>query len=136
VTASIAPAPPQQSGGPAGFRTPSSNIYCKFFEGEKEGGDLAKLLRCDVRQMTNAAPPRPSDCDQEWGQAFELAADAKPGERICHNDSVADERLLPLSYGQSWERGGLRCKSEESGVTCINPQGHGFELSRVAQRVF
>jgi hypothetical protein len=47
-----------------------------------------------------------------------------------------DPKLPPLAYGQTWERGGIRCTSEPNGVTCINPQGHGLELSRGAQRVF
>ncbi len=58
----------------AGFKTPSSNIHCQFFEIE---GD--KSLRCDIHEITNRPPPRPRDCDLEWGQAFEINAAAKPG---------------------------------------------------------
>ena len=45
--------------------------------------------------------------------------------------------MLPsLGYGQSWEQGCFKCKSEQSGVTCANPSGHGFELSKSSQRAF
>jgi hypothetical protein len=59
-----------------------------------------------------------------------------PAERICYGDTVQDDKLTTLSYGQTWERDGLRCKSDQCGVRCVNPTGHGFELSRSAQRVF
>ena len=41
-----------------------------------------------------------------------------------------------LPYGQTFQRQGLTCRSDESGVTCLNSRTHGFELSRAAQRVF
>ena len=122
---------PQPAAQTAGFKTPSSNIHCQFFEIE---GD--KSLRCDIREMTTRPPPRSRDCDLEWGDAFEINTAARSGERICHGDTVADATLPALAYGQAWERGGFRCKSEQSGVTCANPSGHGFEISKSAQKVF
>jgi hypothetical protein len=47
-----------------------------------------------------------------------------------------DPRLPVLSYGAAWQRGGIACKSEQSGVSCVNAKGNGFELSRNAQRLF
>jgi hypothetical protein len=134
LTASVAPQTRQQEPEMLGFRTPSNNIHCQFSASTADRG--ASVIRCDLRETSNRPPPKPRDCDLEWGQAFELAADARVGERLCYGDTVMDPKLAPLAYGQSWERGGLRCKSEPSGVTCTNPQGHGFELSRSAQRVF
>jgi hypothetical protein len=134
VTASVAPAPSQQEPELLGFRTPSNNIHCQFFASTADRG--ASVIRCDLRETSNRPPPKPRDCDLEWGQAFELASDARAGERLCYGDTVMDAKLAPLAYGQTWERGGLRCKSEPSGVTCVNAQGRGFELSRGAQRVF
>jgi hypothetical protein len=49
---------------------------------------------------------------------------------------VQDNGLPVLPYGQSWQRAGLTCLSEQSGVSCRNARGHGFTLSRAAQRVF
>ena len=128
VTATVsAPAPVAQ---PAGFRTPSNNIHCQFYE-----IDADKTLRCDIREMTNR-PQRPRDCDLEWGDAFEINAGAKSGERVCHGDTIVDVTMPVLGYGQGWERGGFRCRSEQSGVICTNPSGHGFEISKDAQKVF
>ena len=129
VTATVSSPPPAAQTD--GFRTPSNNIYCQFNEIDSD-----KTLRCDLREMTNRPPRRPRDCDLEWGDAFEIDAKAKSGERICHGDTVMDPKLPALAYGQTWERGGFRCKVEQSGVTCANPSGHGFELSKSAQRVF
>ena len=41
-----------------------------------------------------------------------------------------------LRYGRSWSWHGIRCTSRRSGLTCKNQSGHGFVLSRQAQRVF
>lgn len=41
-----------------------------------------------------------------------------------------------LGYGKTWSGGGLRCKSEFTGVTCRNRSGHGFFLSRERRRSF
>ena len=122
------PAPDAQS---AGFRTPSNDVHCQFFEIDSD-----KSLRCDVREMTRRPQGRPRDCDMEWGDAFEINTAARSGERICHGDTVVDASTPVLGYGQAWERGGFRCKSEQSGVSCKNPSGHGFEISKSAQKVF
>ena len=129
LTASVSSPP---SAAPAGFKTPSSNIHCQLFEVNNDD----KSLRCDIREMTNRAPRRPRDCDLEWGDAFEVNTAARVGERVCHGDTIVDATLPSLAYGQTWEQGGFRCKSEQSGLSCANPSGHGFELSKSAQRVF
>jgi hypothetical protein len=41
-----------------------------------------------------------------------------------------------LRYGRTWNWLGIRCTSQRSGLTCRNQSGHGFALSRQAQRVF
>ncbi len=116
-----------------GFRSPSGNIHCQFFAA---GGGADATIRCDLRQMSNRPPPRPRDCDLEWGQAFEISARAARGTRLCYGDTAQDNRLPVLPYGRSFARGGLTCTSEQAGVTCRNAGGHGFTLSRGAQSVF
>jgi hypothetical protein len=111
-----------------GFRSPSDNIHCMYF-----GHDA--VLRCDLRQIVNAPSPKPTDCDLEWGQAFEVFAKKNQAGPICHGDTVADSRLPILGYGESWTRGDFVCQSERSGVACRNSAGAGFDLSRAAQRV-
>lgn len=114
-----------------GFRSPSGNIHCQYFAID---GDVT--IRCDLRQTSNRSFPRPRDCDLEWGQAFEISGRASRGAPLCYGDTVQDNRLPALPYGQTWQRGGLTCLSEQSGVSCRNARGHGFTLSRAAQRVF
>jgi hypothetical protein len=129
LTALFAPVAMAQEG----FRSPSGNIHCQFFAA---GGGSDATIRCDLRQTSNRPPPRPRDCDLEWGQAFEISARATHGTRLCYGDTVQDNRLPVLPYGRSWQRAGLSCTSDRSGVTCRNARGHGFTLSRGAQRVF
>jgi hypothetical protein len=115
--------------GPAGFQSPSGNIHCQFFEG---WADEKPTLRCDVRNIATS-PPRPRDCEQDWGRAFEIAEGAQAGQRICAGDTVADDSLGVLAYGRDWQEGGFSCRSETNGVTCGNTAGHGFFLSRASQ---
>lgn len=114
-----------------GFRSPTGNIHCQFFAID---GDA--VIRCDLRQVSNRSLPRPRNCDLEWGQAFEISGRATRGTPLCYGDTVQDNRLPVLPYGQHWQRGGLTCISEQTGVTCRNPRGHGFTLSRAKQSVF
>lgn len=127
LTALVAPAALAQEG----FRSPSGNIHCQYFAVD---GDAT--IRCDLRRISNRAPPRPRDCDLEWGQAFEISARAARGVRLCYGDTVQDDRLPVLPYGRSWQRPGLACASEPTGVTCRNAGGHGIALSRAKQQVF
>ena len=113
-------------GGPTGFKSPSGNIHCQVFGGE---------LRCDIAQVSGPLPPRPRDCELEWGQAFAMTATSR-SERLCYGDTVADNSLPVLAYGSTWRRGGFTCTSEQTGVTCSNAPGHGFALSRAVQRLF
>lgn len=126
ASSAVSPASAQE-----GFRSPSGNIHCQYFAID---GDAT--IRCDLRQISNRPAPRPRDCDLEWGKAFEISGRAGRGSLICHGDTVQDPRLPVLAYGQSWQRAGLTCLSEETGVSCRNARGHGFTLSRAAQRVF
>ena len=122
--------------GLIGFRSPSNNIHCQYFEGGPNGPFEKSALRCDIKSMLNSPPRRPKDCDLEWGQAFEVSENNKPAERLCYGDTVADDRLPILQYEDTWKRGQFICKSERNGVSCITAKAHGFELSRGAQRLF
>ena len=119
-----------------GFRSPSNNIHCQFHGNHEGSDDAAAAIRCDIMQISNRAPSRPRDCELDWGQAFEISRKAAAGARICHGDTVMDDRLPALPYGKTWQRHGLTCTSKQGGVTCVNAKGHGFDLSRGAQRVF
>ena len=70
-------------------------------------------------------PRRPADCDLDYGGAFEMNAKG-PAARICHGDTVMDNALPVLAYGEVWQRGGFTCTSEQTGVTCFNADGAGY----------
>ncbi len=116
-----------------GFRMPSGNVYCML---EPDLPNMPGGLRCDIADADGPMPPRPDDCDLDWGRAFVVSENGTSGERICHGDTVRDPRLPALAYGRLWRHGAFTCKSEPTGLTCINPLGHGFSLSRASQRLF
>jgi hypothetical protein len=116
-------------GGPAGFLAPSKNIACQYFDYDRQN-----VLRCDIMEATVTAR-RPANCDLEWGKAFEMKARGS-AERLCYGDTVMDQTLPVLPYGEVWQRGGFTCKSEQSGITCFNADRRGFSLSRAKQDVF
>jgi hypothetical protein len=128
LSLSAAPAATAQD-APVGFRTPSKNIACQFFV-----LDGQTTLRCDIVEVATR-PPRPADCDLDWGDAFEMTMKGPPAS-VCHGDTVRDPALPVLAYGEVWQRGGFTCRSEQSGLTCFNAMQHGFSLSRAAQKLF
>ena len=125
LIAGAASAPGQ--GAPTGFKSPSGNIHCQYFDRE---------LRCDIAQLAAPVPPKPRDCELDWGRAFAIDANSRSGARLCHGDTAMDNSLPVLAYGNVWRRDGFTCTSEQTGVTCSNALGHGFSLSRAVQRLF
>ena len=117
-----------------GFKTPSNNIYCQFNEGVR--GDVPTYLRCDIKETYRALPPRPSNCELDWGNAYAVYEEDRPGELLCAGDTVIDDALPTLLYGDVWRTGSIRCKSERTGLTCINALSRGFFLSKDSQRLF
>jgi hypothetical protein len=109
-----------------GFVSPTGNVSCML--------DV-DWARCDIIDRDWSPPPRPADCEFDYGQGISLA----PGEQaqfVCAGDTAfgADE-VLP--YGQSITAGALRCESAQTEMTCRDvPTGHGFSISREAYRLF
>jgi hypothetical protein len=114
---------------PIGFLTPSKNIACQFFTDNGQG-----VLRCDIMNM-DARPRRPADCELDYGHAFEMSAKGA-ASRICAGDTVMDQSLQVLAYGEVWQRAGFTCRSEQTGLTCFNAMQRGFSLARGKQEVF
>ena len=112
-----------------GFQSPSKNIACIYFE-----FDGHKALRCDVGDKVWRLQ-KPASCEQEWGNSFEVDAKGNAGPS-CTGDTQIGQPLATLPYGEVWQRSGITCKSEESGITCFNTDRHGFSLSRAKQEVF
>jgi len=113
------------------FKTPSNNIYCWYdsLEGMPE-------VRCDIMSFKSTLGPRPADCDLDWGDAFAVTAQSTRGVAVCHGDTVKTPEAQSLPYGATWERKGISCSSEKTGLTCRNPAGHGFMLSKAKQKIF
>jgi hypothetical protein len=113
-----------------GFQSPSKNIACIYFE-----YDGHKALRCDIGDMEARIPPKPASCDLEWGHSFEVQSTGR-ADRSCTGDTQIGQPLAILPYGEVWQKSGITCKSEQTGVTCFNADRSGFSLSRARQEVF
>jgi hypothetical protein len=109
-----------------GFISPSGNVSCMID---------ADWARCDIIDRDWSAPPRPADCEFDYGQGISLA----PGESaqfVCAGDTAfGTDEVLP--YGDSITAGVLRCESADAGITCRDTQtSHGFSISQQAYQLF
>lgn len=125
-------APAQAQGVEESFGTPSGNIQCLYYEAEGERSSL----RCEIAEVSNEPLPQPDNCELDWGKAFEISAEARRGERICHGDTIAVPNPRVIAYGEVWSRGGFTCVSSRAGLRCQNARGAGFALSRARQVLF
>ena len=112
------------------FHAPSGNIQCMIAT-----GDYAEARR-DLMELASPIPAPPADCELDYGHAFGIGPQDTQGYRICAGDTAADPKGLTLAYGDHLNLGGFRCTSQITGMTCTNPAGHGFILSRRAQHLF
>ena len=104
----------------AQFQSPSGNIGCAITTGG---------VRCDIRERSWEAPPKPPSCELDYGQGVTVGRRGK-GRFVCAGDTalgVGPE----LGYGEKIRRGRFRCRSRPAGMRCVNRRnGHGFFLSR------
>jgi hypothetical protein len=112
------------------FRSPTGNISCLIATGEYAAA------RCDMRSLTPSFITPPPDCDLDWGSSFEVSLSSRKGMLACVGDTVADPSAVELGYGQTLSLGGFDCTSERNGMTCTNPAGHGFTISKARQTLF
>jgi hypothetical protein len=108
------------------FRTPSGNIGCVY-------GDAT--LRCDIRSGIPHAPPRPKNCDLDWGGGYGLATTGR-AYVICAGDTAIDGHSRSIAYGTTWHAGPFSCRSEFAGLRCTNASRHGFFLSKDPSYMF
>ena len=104
----------------AGFATPSRNIACNA--GPNDG---RPVLACTVFSAES-----PTRGQKVW--ALRPTGAVSVGYVI--GNAATD--IPTLAYGRSWTWRSIRCVSRSRGLTCRNPSGRGFFLSRAAQRVF
>lgn len=114
-----------------GFKTPSGNIECYYmdFSGHRDYHSSERFLRCDIHSGLKPEPSRTQEgdiCELDWTG---LSLDENGASASCAGDTVAGDHPK-LAYGKTWARDGFRCHSERKGITCKNPQGKGFFLSR------
>jgi Family of unknown function (DUF6636) len=102
------------------FRTPSGGIGCGYY---------ANTLRCDVAGGVRPLPPRPKNCDLDWGGGFSLAQHGK-ATVMCAGDTALNPAAPVVRYGTTWARGSIACSSSPDGLRCTNADRHGFFLSR------
>jgi hypothetical protein len=109
-----------------GFISPSGNVACMIDP---------SWVRCDIIDNDWSPPPRPADCEFDYGQGISLAPGA-PAEFVCAGDTAfGPDEVLP--NGSSIAAGVLECGSAESGFTCRDVDtGHGFSISRQAYQLF
>lgn len=111
------------------FVTPSRNIACIGDSGE---------VRCDLKQHTFRAPAKPRACQLAWGDSYAVGRRGR-GHGVCHGDTAIPgrgERARVLGYGKSIRVGRVVCTSRTAGLTCRNPGGHGFTISKQRLRLF
>lgn len=108
------------------FHTPSGNIGC-------EVGGFG--VRCDVAEHSWVAPPKPANCDLDWGGGVQVGK-KQAASYVCAGDTALHQGKV-LNYGQSVRNGRFRCKSLTDGVRCKNRKTkHGFFVSRDTVRLF
>jgi hypothetical protein len=110
-----------------GFRSPSSNVGCYL--------DV-DYVRCDIAETDWSPPPRPADCEYDYGQGITLVPGGR-AEFVCAGDTTLVPDGTALAYGQSISVGVLQCDSAEWGITCRDIKtGRGFAIAHEAYRVF
>jgi hypothetical protein len=109
-----------------GFTSPSGNVGCFI---------ASTTARCDISERDWSPPPRPADCEFDYGQGISLELGGQAAF-ICAGDTALGGGE-PLAYGKSLSAGALVCDSAESGITCRDTAtGHGFSIAREAYRLF
>jgi hypothetical protein len=103
---------------------------------------LVSCLACLVAAAARAddyvsfvSPSGNIGCDLDWGNSFAVGASGG-GYLACVGDSVFDPGAFTLGYGKSFSLGPFTCSSEKTGMTCVNPQGHGFKIAKARQQLF
>ncbi|WP_454786270.1 DUF6636 domain-containing protein [Mycobacterium antarcticum] len=122
----VATTEPEAIADLVGFTSPSGNVGCYLDP---------TTVRCDISERDWSPPPRPADCEFDYGQGIALTAGERPAF-VCAGDTALGGGA-PLPYGQSVAAGSLRCDSAESGITCIDSAtNHGFSIARERYEMF
>jgi hypothetical protein len=108
------------------FHSPSGNIGCAL----SKGG-----VRCDISEHTWPTPPKPADCDVDYGGGVAFGRHG-PAGYVCAGDTVLNAGGT-LEYGDRISAGSVRCASKTKGMRCVDlDSDHGFFLSRAVVHLF
>ena len=125
------------------FHTLDGNISCAMLKDTKarrKNGRKIKAFpgesRCDLREHTWTAPPKPSWCPVDWGDGT-VVSKKGPAKFVCAGDTVANPSAPALAPGSAITLGRYSCSVLPVGVRCTNTvNGHGFEVSAAAVSLF
>lgn len=107
--------------GPDAFLSPSRNIGCRI---------STTNVRCDIKEIEWRAPPKPLDCNLDWGFALGVSGQGS-GQFRCVGDTASGGVTTVLPYGSVSRRGPFECRSQEIGMECVHlDTGNGIFLSR------
>ena len=110
-----------------GFASPSGNILCAVDPDNS-------YVRCDILEKEWESPPRPPECEFDYGIGFDL--EEAGAQFSCVSDAIGDIDLT-LEYGQRLAAGGILCESAESGMTCTHTGSKkGFTVARADYALF
>ena len=109
--------------GAVTFAAPSLSITCTM---------QAQSVRCDAAPSGLGYPLPPADpsCSGTWGGAIQILTADAPGTWACGPASWTKPSTTVLEYGNALSTGSMTCASQQIGVTCLGPSGHGFRYSR------
>ena len=90
---------------------------------------------CDISERSWSPPPRPADCEFDYGQGIGMSA-GEQAAFVCAGDTAMGAGQS-LAYGESITKDDLTCESAEAGITCRDSAtGHGFTIARESYKVF
>jgi hypothetical protein len=144
AVALIAPANGYAGSGLRFFQTADGNISCGMVKGQKKKRHKHPRLpgeaRCDVKNHTWVAPPKPKYCDVDWGFGAAVS-DKGVGGYVCAGDTVALPNAPVLAPGAtSITLGRYTCTvpvTPGNSVRCTNNlTTHGFEVSADSVSLF
>lgn len=109
-------------GPQATFRSPTGNLACRLSGGV--------ICRAAEHTWTSQAAESQTDCaPAERTSGVQILEDAVRERSDCY-DQVEDPGAV-LEYGHGLELDGVRCVSEQRGMTCVRfADGIGFSISR------
>jgi hypothetical protein len=124
------------------FHTLDGNISCGMIKDTKTRRKHHKKIkgfpgeaRCDLREHTWVAPPKPKSCPLDWGDGVAVSRHG-PGNYVCAGDTVANPSAPALGPGSSITLGHYTCSVLTVSVRCTYVNGHGFEVSAATVSLF